>query len=178
MSFTIQRILAIVFVVVLGLLFLTPEPGLAQVAKPDLVVNSLVSPPGEALPGDSFVVTAEVKNLGPGAAGASLTKFFLVPATGPNKKNLKGAQTVGPLGPGASEAPSATVAIYSDTVPGTYSLQACADGDTSVGEGNDVEQLSDRAREDHCPRRAGPRDEDDQRAATAGAAGAGLRRDL
>jgi subtilase family serine protease len=134
-SFTIQRILGIAPVIVLGLLLLTPAPGLAQ-AKPDLVVNSLVSPPGDALPGDSFVVTASVKNTGTGAAGASVTKFFLVPATG-LRKNLKGVQTVGALGANASAAPPATVTIYSDTIPGPYSLQACANrGDTEVVESN------------------------------------------
>src|SRR5262249_47619169 len=35
---------------------------------------------------------------------------------------------VGALAAGASLAPAATTAIYSDTVPGTYFLQACADG--------------------------------------------------
>jgi subtilase family serine protease len=134
-SFTIQRILGIAPVIVVGLL-LAPAAGLAQVAKPDLVVNSLVSPPGDALPGDSFVVTASVKNNGTGSAGASVTKFFLVPAAG-LRKNLKGVQTVGALIAGASAAPPATVTIYSDTIPGPYSLQACANrGDTEVVETN------------------------------------------
>jgi subtilase family serine protease len=135
-SFTIQRILGIAPVIVLGLLLLTPAPGLAQVAKPDLVVNSLESPPGDALPGDSFAVTVGVKNQGPGSAGASVTKFFLVPPIGP-KKNLKGTQSVGALGLGLSEASLTTLEIYSDTIPDTYSLQACADGAGTVGEVNE-----------------------------------------
>ena len=133
MSFTIQRILGIAPVIVVGLLLLTPAPGLAQ-AKPDLVVNSLVPPPGSALPGESFVVTVGVKNQGPGLAGPSVTKFYLVPTVG-LKKNLKGTQSVGALVSGASEAAPATLEIYSDTVPGTYSFQACADGGGTVGEG-------------------------------------------
>ena len=145
MSFTIQRILAIAPVIVLGLLLLTPAPGLAQ-AKPDLVVNSLVSPPGVALPGDSFVATASVKNKGTGAAGASVTKFLLVPAAGP-RKNLKGVQIVGPLGPGASVAPPATVTIYSDTVPGDVFLSGLRQPRRHGGGGNQRhgrEQLPDR----------------------------------
>jgi subtilase family serine protease len=133
-SFTIQRFLGIAPVMILGLLLLTPAPGLAQVAKPDLVVNSLVSQAGnDVLPGDSFVVTATIKNTGTGAAGASVTKFFLVPAIG-LRKNLLGLQNVDPLGPGISGAPPVTVTIFSDTIPGPYSLQACADAGETVGE--------------------------------------------
>jgi len=123
---------------VLGLLLLTPAPGLAQVAKPDLVVTSLTPPPTSGLPGDSFVVTAGVKNNGAGVAGSSATKFYLVSTSGV-AKNLKGVQAVDPLGPGASTAPPALVTIYSDTVPGTYSLLACANrGETKVSETNEL----------------------------------------
>ena len=77
MRFTIHRILGIAPVVVLGLLLLTPAPGLAQ-ARPDLVVISLTKPPASALPGDGFVVTAGVLNQGTAAAGVSITKFDLI----------------------------------------------------------------------------------------------------
>ena len=81
MSFTIQRILGIAPVMVLGLLLLTPAPGLAQTPRPDLVVNSLTPPPPTAFPGESFVVTARSKP-GSGAAGGSVTKFYLVARLG------------------------------------------------------------------------------------------------
>ena len=54
MSFTIQRILGIAPVII-GLFLLTPTPGLAQFAKPDLVVNLLnPAPPATGKPGDSW----------------------------------------------------------------------------------------------------------------------------
>jgi subtilase family serine protease len=92
----------------------------------DLVVTVLTDPPATALPGDSLPLTATVKNLGSSTSNASTTRFFLVGAV---RKNLKGVQPIGPLGPGASDGPAATLEVYSDTVPGTYTLQACADGD-------------------------------------------------
>ena len=107
MSFTIQRILGIAPVMVLGLLLLTPAPGLAQ-AKPDLVVNSLTAPPATALPGDSFVVTASVRNQGTVAAGASVTRFVLVStARGRREEESQGRRrTSPPWPPGASSAPA------------------------------------------------------------------------
>jgi subtilase family serine protease len=135
-SFTIQRIFAGAPVIALCGLLLIPVPGLAQTARPDLVVKSLAPPPTDGLPGASFIVTATVKNKGTATAGGSVTKFYLVPPTGP-RKNLKGVQNVGILAVGASEASPATVAIYSDTLPGTYSLQACANrGEAEVVETN------------------------------------------
>jgi subtilase family serine protease len=53
------------------------------------------------------------------------------------KKNLKGGQNVGALAPGESASPVAAITVYSDTVPGTYTLQACADGPKAVSEQNE-----------------------------------------
>lgn len=131
MSFTIQRILGIAPVMVLGLLLLTPAPGLAQTVPPkaDLVVTSLTAPPATALPGDSFGVTAGVRNQGTAAAGVSITKFELVSTLpGAARKGLEGTQNVSALAVGGSETSAVTVAIDEDTVPGTYFLQACANG--------------------------------------------------
>jgi subtilase family serine protease len=125
-SFTIQRILGIAPVII-GLFLLTPTPGLAQFAKPDLVVNLLnPAPPATGKPGDSFVIAARVLNQGAGTAGASITRFELVNTVGGAVKNLKGVQNVSTLAPGASAQPTVTIAIYSDTVPGTYRVRACA----------------------------------------------------
>lgn len=130
MSFTIQRILGIAPLMVLGLL-LTAAPGLAQVPGPDLVVNLLSpAPPATALPGDAFVIAATVKNQGTAAAGVSITKFNLVKTPGGTIKNLKGVQNISALAIGASAAPAVTLEIYSDTVPGDYFVQACANSVT------------------------------------------------
>ena len=110
------------------------------------MVSALAPPPSEALPGDSFVVTSTVKNQGPASAGPTVTKFFLVPVSGP-VKNLKGVQTVDTtLAPGATATPPVTVAVYSDTLPGVYTLRACANRGSPAGAGGQLlgcEQLHD-----------------------------------
>ena len=135
MSFTIQRILGIAPVMVLGLLLLTPAPGLAQ-AKPDLVVTSLTPPPATAVAGASFAVTANVKNQGTAAAGASITRFVLVSTPGGAvRKTLSGTQAIPALAAAASSAPAVTLKIFSDTLPGKYVLEACANrADVAVPE--------------------------------------------
>src|SRR5262249_42741418 len=110
----------------------------AAAAAPDLIVTSVTDPPTTALPKDSFTVTATVKNQGTADAGASSTRFFLVSPDGTTVKNLKGLQAIDALAPGASESPAATVAVYSDTVPGTSFLAACADGLKVVTESNET----------------------------------------
>ena len=64
------------------------------------------------------------------------TKFYLV--VGTTKKNLKGGVLMLDLPFGATESRtrSLTVEVYSDTAPGTYDLQACADADGDVSEGS------------------------------------------
>ena len=137
MSFTIQRILGIAPVMVLGLLLLTPAPGLAQVAKPDLVVNSLVSPPGDALPGDSFVVTASVKNKGTVAAGASITRFILVSTPGAPEEEPQGRAKRRSPWPGSQRRPRGDGDHLLRYHSRTVFLQACANrGDTEVVETN------------------------------------------
>jgi subtilase family serine protease len=104
----------------------------------DLIVSALSEPPATALPGDSFPVTATVKNQGTGAIGTSTTKFFLVNVANASRKNLSGVQSVPGLAAGESAAPPATVVLFSDTVPGTYRLQACADGGGDLTESDET----------------------------------------
>ena len=52
-------------------------------------------------------------------------------------KNLKGVQIVDPIAVGATNATAVTVEVYGDTVPGSYFLQACADGDKQLHESNE-----------------------------------------
>ena len=54
-------------------------------------------------------------------------------------KNLKGIQIVDPLAAGATNATAVTVEVYGDTAPGSYFLQACADGEKQLHEGNEAD---------------------------------------
>ena len=105
----------------------------------DLVVPTITNPQVSAVPGDPIVVTATVKNKGTAPSPPTTTRFNLVSGTGPTatRKNLKGFQNVPDLAAGAANAVPATISIYSDTVPGTYFLEACADGDEQVNEQNE-----------------------------------------
>ena len=135
--------------VVLGLavgLLLLPRIAFA-VDLPDLVVTSVSSPPTDAFPGDHLSLTVVVTNQGTAATQVppqsdNATTFNLVPVpAGSNpKKNLKGIQIIKtPLAAGESDGASVpvTVALYSDTLPGTYQLQACADGKEFVAESDE-----------------------------------------
>ena len=103
--------------------------------KPDLIVAALTDAPLSVLPSGTFLASATIKNQGVAASLASTTKFNLVSADGQTRKNLKGVQSVGALAAGASSAdPAVTLKVYSDTVPGAYLFQACADGDEGIAE--------------------------------------------
>lgn len=132
--------------VALGLavgLVLLPRIAFA-VDLPDLVVTSVSSPPADAFPGDPLSLTVVVTNQGTAATEVppqsdNATTFNLLPVPpGSNpKKNLKGIQIIKtPLAIGESDGANVpvTVAVYSDTLPGTYQLQACADGKEFVAE--------------------------------------------
>ena len=122
----------------LGVLILNPW-GAASVtaANPDLVVSVLSDPPATVRAGDPLTLTSVVKNVvtTPGVvAGASTTKFWLMVGS-TRVKNLKGVQIVPELGPGASsDGAAVALSVFSDTNPGTYSVQACADADEVVTE--------------------------------------------
>lgn len=115
----------------LGTLLLTASTA-AAADKPDLVVSTLSDPPATARAGDSFALVSSVTNQGLAPAGTSSTKFYLV--VGTSKKNLKGVQPIGELDPGQTDGATITISVYSDTNPGVYTLQACADGDGDVSE--------------------------------------------
>ena len=103
--------------------------------KPDLIVAALTDAPLSVLPSGTFLASATIKNQGVAASLASTTKFNLVSADGQTRKNLKGVQSVAALAAGASSAdPAVTLKVYSDTVPGAYLFQACADGDGGIAE--------------------------------------------
>ena len=117
----------------LSLLLLNPLAAGAT-DRPDLVVSTLGDPPATARAGDSFALISTVTNQGLAAAeDPTITKFWLV--VGSTKvKNLKGLQAIAPLGPGDSDGATMALSVYSDTVAGTYNLQACADDGGDVSE--------------------------------------------
>jgi subtilase family serine protease len=104
---------------------------------PNLVVSSIGNPPSQAPLLGTFKVTAAVKNLGGIQAGASSTKLYLVSSSDGSRKDLKGTQTVPALNPNQSYTEQVTLTVRIETVPGTYRVQACADGGRAVAEGNE-----------------------------------------
>ena len=90
--------------------------------------------PESVLPSQTFTATATIKNQGVAASEASTTKFNLVSTGGQPTKNLKGVQSVEALPAGAVGGPAVTLKVYSDTAPGTYRFQACADGAGDIAE--------------------------------------------
>src|SRR5262245_56139355 len=102
--------------------------------KPDLVITDLTDAPPTVLPSATFTATATVMNQGVAPSGASTTKFFLVNAATQTKKNLKGVDSVGELAVNATGGVAVTLKVFSDTVPGSYTFQACADGSSDVAE--------------------------------------------
>ena len=108
------------------------------VSPADLAVVSLTEPPTLALPGDTLQLTASVQNGGTGPSAPTSTAFYLLNAAGQRVKNLKGVQSVPTVAKDATVTPTAVpIAFYSDTLPGTYSLQACADGLEELAEVNE-----------------------------------------
>ncbi len=115
-----------------------------MVGHSDLVVTAVPDPPSSVLPSAAFTLAPTVANQGTDPAAASTTSFFLVNTSTGAKKNLKGGQAVPALDPGTSASPVAALSLFSDTLPGTYFVQACADGPKGVSEDVENEQLSQR----------------------------------
>jgi len=108
--------------------------------KPDLVVTDLLTDaPLTVLPSATFTATATVTNKGTAASDPSTTKFYLVSALpGVKPKNLKGVDSIGALAVGATGGVAVTLKVFSDTQPGAYTLQACADGSGAVAESDNT----------------------------------------
>ena len=113
-------------IAVAGLLLGSPGAALAASNLPDLGVTALTSPPSTALPGESFVVIATIKNQGAAPAPPSTTTFSLISQDGQITKDLKGVQSVPALPATAIVAPVATVAVRPLQSPsGVYDPWAC-----------------------------------------------------
>lgn len=111
----------------------------------DLGVTAVTSPPLTVYPGQSFAVTATVVNQGIDPASSSTTSFYLVGDTKKNLKPIQGQTIEQPLAPNTSIDQVVTLEVYSDTVPGTYTLQACADGPRAISEDNENNNCANAA---------------------------------
>jgi len=112
--------------------------GTIQVVEtPDLAVVSVTVQPPLTVPLKSpLVVSTVVKNQGRAAAPASTLKLTLVNTVTGARKNLRGTLVVPALAVGASATVASTtdVTVPSNTPPGTYTVQTCADSDKVVDE--------------------------------------------
>ena len=136
MHLSIPKTLGVAAVVLLALGLAAPSTGFAAA---DLIVTAVTNPPTDGFPRDSFAITATVKNNVAAVpvnqvTAPSTTRFTLVRTTDLLRKNLKGVQNVPGLAPQASDATGFAVEIFSDTLPGTYRVEACADSGGTVRE--------------------------------------------
>ena len=90
-------------------------------------------------PGTTFPVTDTVKNLGPGASGASTTRYYLSldAVKGAGDMLLAGNRAVPALADEASHSGTVTVTIPAATPVNTYFLFACVDDLNAVAEGDE-----------------------------------------
>jgi subtilase family serine protease len=104
--------------------------------KPDLVATT-VTGPDKGSPGKPIVVTTEVENQGPAAAGAFEVGIFLSAdnALDPAVDRFLGSRIVTSLAAGKTVTTSSpNPVIPADVLPGTYFLIAVADYKATVGE--------------------------------------------
>jgi subtilase family serine protease len=97
---------------------------------PDLVVNRVTveNTPVTVAKGASFTVTSVVRNQGPGDAGSSFAKFYLVVTPGAaQKRALTGTQSVPPLPSLTKKGATLSLNVEETTPVGTYYVLGCAD---------------------------------------------------
>ncbi len=101
---------------------------------PDMAVNSLTTPATSGA-GVSFSLSDTTKNQGGGAAGASVTRFYLSTNTTIEAGDaVLGERAVPALAPGTTNSGSTSVTIPPGTAGGNYYLIARADADGAVAE--------------------------------------------
>ena len=101
---------------------------------PDLTVTALTAP-SSAVAGTSISVGDTTKNLGAGSAPASVTNFYLSTNLSLDGADLLVAsRPVSPLGAGLSETGAASLLIPASTPAGIYHILAKSDGDDTVPE--------------------------------------------
>jgi subtilisin family serine protease len=101
----------------------------------DLLVSA-IGAPAKGAGGQSIVVTETIANQGGGAAGASVTRFYLSANASLDAGDvlLEGSRVVADLAAGASSAGSTSVGIPQGLAAGTFYVIAKADADNAVGE--------------------------------------------
>ena len=113
--------------------FARKASGLVRVG-PDLVVSALTGP-WRAAQGTSLVVSDTTRNQGGGAAGASVTRFYLSGNGALDATDvLLGSRAVAALAAGASSLASTSLAIPAGTVAGSYYVIARTDDEGAVVE--------------------------------------------
>jgi hypothetical protein len=108
------------------------------VTGPDLVVETVESPPPSLVVGQSFSAGDSTRNQGSAAAASSAVAYYLSPT--PTKESgsrrLSTTRPTGPLAVGAVSSGQVTVKVPS-IAAGTYYLVACADVSSTVAELNE-----------------------------------------
>jgi subtilase family serine protease len=119
---------------------LGPQTIVVQAPRPDLVESAVSNPPSSIVVGASFSASDTVVNNGPGAAGVSMTRFYLSTdqVKDASDRLLNGTRTVGGLSAGAASSGSVSVTVPASTPAGLYHLLACADDQAWVLESNEV----------------------------------------
>jgi len=109
----------------------------AATRLPDLIVSA-VSAPSTAQPGQSFVLSASIKNQGKASANTVQVAFYLTKsASSITGATLLGTQNVGSLSAGAILALTTSLSTPSSTSPGTFYVVANADSAKVVKESNE-----------------------------------------
>jgi uncharacterized membrane protein len=113
------------------------------VGPPDLMTTSVTvrNAPLTVARGGAVTITAAIKNFGEGTAAASTARYWLVNAQ--TRKNLNGTHLYPQLTSGSSSSVQKVVTVFSDTVPGVYNVQVCADGNEVVPEVSETNNCFD-----------------------------------
>jgi subtilase family serine protease len=108
---------------------LTSAKAIVVTERPDLVITSVAvrNPQPVSVPlGGVISVEVTIQNLGPGPAGESALRLFLIDSLGVSK-DLKGHPSVSALDTTKSVVVKGNVKVFADTKLGTYTVRACAD---------------------------------------------------
>ena len=120
------------------------RPGVIAVG-PDLVVNVLTAP-NVASAGQSITVTDTVRNQGGGTSAATTTRFYLsANATLEAGDVALGSRAVPAIAANASDTGSVTLTVPAGTTTGAYYLLAKADGDDTLLEVTETNNVLYRA---------------------------------
>ncbi|WP_414753715.1 CARDB domain-containing protein [Anabaena sp. CCY 9910] len=115
------------------------------IAAPDLIVQN-PSAPASANIGTTISLSYQLKNQGNGNAGFHFTNFYLSQdQTLSNDDVYLGFDDISRLAPSAVASRSKSLTIRSNTVPGNYYLLYKADGDGTIRESNENNNVAARA---------------------------------